>query len=104
MHFRIPTILDAGKSIMAASKMLKLLKIAVPSAENRCRHIKILKQLTLIMKDDQAQKVDTGTPQRVAKATNNKVITNNLRKKQNKNKKKMKIQIKEEQRTQSDQD
>ena len=42
-HCRIPTILEANKSILPARTMLKLLKIAAPSAENKCRHINIIK-------------------------------------------------------------
>ena len=47
--------------------MLELLQIAVTSAKNEYRHIKILKQLTLIMSGSQPQRVDTSTPPRVAK-------------------------------------
>ena len=66
-HYGIPTILEADKCIMAARKMLKLLQIAVPSAENKCRRIKILKQLTPIMSGGQPQRVGTSTPPSVAK-------------------------------------
>ena len=45
--------------------MLNLLRIAVPSAENKCRYIKIIKQLTLIMQGGQPLRVDTRQPLRV---------------------------------------
>ena len=66
-HCGIPTISEAEKSIMAASEMLKLLQIAVLSAKNKCRRIKNLNQLTLIMSGGQHQRVATSTPTRVAK-------------------------------------
>ena len=66
-HCRMPTILEANKWIMAAIEMLKLLQIVVPLAGNKCRRIKFLSQLTLIMSGGQSQSVETSTPPRVVK-------------------------------------
>jgi hypothetical protein len=48
--------------------MLNLLKIAVPTTENKVRHIEILKQLTLIIQGGQSPRVGDSQPPRVARA------------------------------------
>ena len=64
---------------MAASKMLKLLQIEIPLAENKFGHIKNLNQLTLIMNGGQTQRVDTSTPSMVAKTVSTSHSTTSLR-------------------------
>ena len=68
MHYKPPAVSEDDKTILAACEMLKNMKIIVPLAENKCRHAKILQQLTQIMSGSQLQRVATSTPPRVTES------------------------------------
>ena len=63
-HCKVPTILEADKTLIAASDILTAMKAAVPhTTKAKLRHVKALQDLTAIIKNNQdAREAPTTTP------------------------------------------
>ena len=47
----MPTISEADKFIIASATLINTMKLAVPYAANKIRHVTVLQQLTTIISD-----------------------------------------------------
>ena len=65
-HCKAPVMSEADRTIVAASDLMKMLKIEVPtSADLKCKHASVIDQLTAILENRPVPRVDTRASPRV---------------------------------------